>query len=148
MDSSIVSDKIILFNLLRGSPHALLLWVQMDLRIMSMKGYSTFPLAIGLKSHHQMQIGFYIQDTWFCESYSSAEIQWASVCVNVCCSTLLFFFSCTAARVHGWLGIGLNGSGSGSVETAWRDRWVSQVVASRGQDWPTYLSFREPSPRL
>ena len=35
--------------------------------------------------------------------------------------------------------------GSSSVETAYWDRWACTVVASRGQDWPTYLSFKGTS---
>ena len=48
--------------------------VRVDLGVMSMKGYSTFPKAPELEPHHQM--GFSIMSrTYYRESYPTAEVQ-------------------------------------------------------------------------
>ena len=38
-----------------GPQWVLSLWVRVNLRVMTMKGYFTFPKAPGLEPHHQMQ---------------------------------------------------------------------------------------------
>ena len=48
---------------------ALPLQVRMDLEVMTIKEYFTFPKAPGLEAHHQMQV------TCWWQSYSSAEMQ-------------------------------------------------------------------------
>ena len=53
-----------------------LLWVRLDMGVMSMKEYSAFPKAPALlEPHHQIVLG-HIQDTcWRWGSYPSAEKQ-------------------------------------------------------------------------
>ena len=47
--------SLVLFDPYIGPYQVLPLWARVDLGVMTMKGYSTFPQISGLEPHHQMQ---------------------------------------------------------------------------------------------
>ena len=49
-----INGQIVPFDKKMGSKQVLPLWVRVDLGIFAMKGYSTFPTATGLESHHHV----------------------------------------------------------------------------------------------
>ena len=75
MFPSILNGQTVLFDPLMGPLQVLPPRIRVDLAVMGIKRYSTFPKTSALEPHHQMQFSVITKTLVLGVSYSSAEMQ-------------------------------------------------------------------------